>query len=797
MKPNDHTSDRWAWLLVGIVAIAAALRVVLVWRGGQLYWSDEQRYLVASNAFGRLQGGDVVGAFRDLFATADHLLFKVISLVPAALQTYLATGNVTPALFFAGFSVLNIYLVWRIAIAAGASSRQAVTAALLLALSNTHFAYARHLLPYDLAMTFGLLALAVTWVGDGWRRSLLGGCLAGLGFLTYNGAWLFGAVVLVGHVLLALPRIRLAALRAGWAAAGLVAPILGIVLIARGLGSDLVSDFLRFAGTVNQGDYGRGWHLLLEYFWAAEGWLLPLALLGMGLVVAGAWIARRKSAGLQWVAGALALLAGLIVLSDVWPAFVVYGRSARMVVPLVCLAGACALEHLWQAGPVLRRVAAVVLLVAVTQAAVNFAQPLGMAFPTDFRNRALQEARRLQLAGEQRQLVIIHAESFLGEQSVFANLPDHDLLMVSPNPLQYLPYQLEGHNERQRANLAGRDIRMKLIAVNRSWFSQPVELRHPYPGVVQMVLRLPQDRTGAREPLLISGSTGSGDLLYLIYDSPHTVRLGFDHWAVSGMESEPVEVDYSQPVTVTLSTGPLHDPAMKPDAELSSTNANLRQWLFAQVNSRVVWSRPAEFHPAAPSSVTYGVNYIGGSTCGPRFGGGIVSLKSLVLPPILAYKNNLSQPYPGTVDLTLRLPLRREGVSEPLVVTGITGAADLVYIRYEGANRIRVGYDHWGIGGCMSDPIAVDASRQVRIRVSLGSLFAPSLAAMPPAQARLRDWLHVEVDGAVVWSRPASFYPTEPKSIVFMVNDIGASTCEPKFTGEILEIESVQPPALP
>ena len=48
---------------------------------------------------------------------------------------------------------------------------------------------------------------------------------------------------------------------------------------------------------------------------------------------------------------------GLLLLSDVWPKFVIYGRTARFVVPFVCLAAAfsAACQVIWSSALPLRR----------------------------------------------------------------------------------------------------------------------------------------------------------------------------------------------------------------------------------------------------------------------------------------------------------------------------------------------------------------------------------------------------------------------------------------------------------
>ena len=332
----------WLRLLVVILILSAGLRAWLLLHGGQFFWMDETRYYVARECVDHLWAGETAAFCRQLLGGADHLFFKVLALLPAAVQSRTGDSMLVPGFFFAAFSVLNIFLVWRIARAAGAGEREATLAALLLAAANTNFYYARHLLPYDTALTFGLLALLAGWTGVGWRRSLASGVLAGLCFLTYNGYWLFGAMVLVGHALLAGPDLKQMCSRAALAALGLALPIALFIGLARGLaGVDLVASFQGFARSINQGDFGRGWKLLADYFWSAEGLNSVLALL---LVAGAGWLAPRRSRGWWWVAGAVGLAAGLLLASDVWHKFVIYGRTARQLVPLVCLAGAFTLE---------------------------------------------------------------------------------------------------------------------------------------------------------------------------------------------------------------------------------------------------------------------------------------------------------------------------------------------------------------------------------------------------------------------------------------------------------------------
>ena len=631
MSAKSRWSDAWWWLLLLALALSAGLRLRLVEGGGPMLWSDEARYTVAREAVGHLAAQEHGAFARAILGSADHLMFKVLGLVPAAIEHQVGTNPAIAAGFFAGFSVLNILLVWCIARAAGAAMREATVAAWLMAGAATHFYYARHLFPYDASLSFGLLALWTGWrPAGGPGRSVACGALAAMGFLTYNGAWLFGAMVLTGHVLLAWPERRRMLARAGWGVTGLVVPIAGVIALARVLAdADLVASFVQFSRSITQGDFGRGWKLLAEYFWAAEGFNLVLGAAGVLLAAAGAWAAKSWHYGMRWVAGIIFLLAGLLLLSDVWPKFVIYGRTARVLVPLVCLASAFVLERLWRAGGPVAGLAGVVTVLAFGQAGANFWPPLMQEFPAQFNRRAALLREELRQRGEKRQLVTIYADMVVGQASLLEALPDHDVMLAARNPMQYRPYLFEGYGEPTRALLERTDFRMRLIAVNQARFDYPSELRLPYPGMVKLTLRLPRDRPGQHEPLMVTGETGAGDFIYLVYESADTLRVGYDHWGVAGKVSEPLPVADGYPVVFKISAGSLHDPATAPEE-----GSDLRQWLYVEVNDKVIWSHPAVFHRAPAASISFGVNYIGGSTAGNRFSGEILKVQSLLAPQI-------------------------------------------------------------------------------------------------------------------------------------------------------------------
>ena len=445
--------------VLALVLASLALRVVLVFSGGQLYWPDERRYEESRAIVAAVFSGEAREALARL-DSADHLFFKIAGTAPAIVERAIGDDPRIPALFFSLFSVADIALVAALAGRLGASSREIVMACALLAMSSTYFYYARHLLPYDVSATLGLAALFVGLARPSRvRDSLACGVLAAFAFFTYAGYWTLAAAAMLLPVLDAADR-REAVRRAvfsGIAALGTVAAVLALAAAA---GSNLLTRFVAFAGTVVQGDFGEGWRLPFEYLWHAEH-----ALLLVWLAALAYWLARLPEAlRIRQVrvalAGVVFVYACLAIASTLLHAFVVYGRLARQLVPFLCLLAAAGLERLWtMETPSRRRFAMAVLALVALQAVLNFAASLRITFPADFL-RAAVAAGHDRVAGS----ATVNVRHLWPLPAPFALPPGHVTLMQAPHPLEFRPYQYEGYDPAQRNFLRTRDIRMRVIA---------------------------------------------------------------------------------------------------------------------------------------------------------------------------------------------------------------------------------------------------------------------------------------------------------------------------------------------
>lgn len=148
--------------------------------------------------------------------------------------------------------------------------------------------------------------------------------------------------------------------------------------------------------------------------------------------------------------------------------------------------------------------------------------------------------------------------------------------------------------------------------------------------------------------------------------------------------------------------------------------------------------------------------------------------------------NDLSGPG-DTLRLTVRLPATRPvGRREPLVVTGRSGAGDLLLIEYLAGDEVRFALDHWGSPLRESPPLRLSPGQTHTIDITLTSLAsvedATLVRAVQSGEAR------VSVNGVKIWSDKTYFFSAEAPELWIGRNGIGGTACGPEFTGEVREV---------
>lgn len=478
-------------LLVG----AWLVRILLAWRGGQYYWPDEMNYLVGgrfADAIGRL---DLGAALSRLLETPYHTGFVVVGALAAAVSglARVAFGasaldpdglgpDAVGASLLALGSVACIGLVHALARRARASRAEAFLAALLVASSASMTYFSRHLVPYDVSLALGLLAM---WIGIGEgrgdARSAACGLVAGCATFTYFGSWMIGGMAIGLHGLRAGRSIPAIVRRAAVAGLSAVTPfaLLTVASLLRGQRPYLLA-VREFAGTINQGSFSEGWSLPGVYLWAAEHGLLLVWIAGCA---GAAWLALRKDeararCGL-WLGAAASIYVLLLVTSTGLGLFVVYGRLARQLVPFLCLATACAFARL---APRLHVPIGAALAGVLFLGGLGLVHPFTMRYPRDAQREALRTIGSVPcsstIAGceftcdylrylppTSRGYVLLNAH-ILWPMTGSRPAPRGRELFRYEHPESYFPYQCEGYTPQERALLRSTDISMRLIELD-------------------------------------------------------------------------------------------------------------------------------------------------------------------------------------------------------------------------------------------------------------------------------------------------------------------------------------------
>jgi hypothetical protein len=463
-----------------ILLLSLIARWVLVLRGGQYYFSDEGRYETSRTFVNLAASGKFNEAVSQLFIAPEHLGFKIIGILPALAEKITRESYALPALFFSLFSVLNLYLIYLISRRVGASTKESLYALILAASSMSLIYFSRHVMPYDAAMTFGLLAFHVALADKpDFKASLACGTLGFLCFITYNGYWPLAALAMLLHVLRGDTRFSDSMKKGFVASLGFILPAVLLFIVAAISGVDLLREYLVFAGTVSQGSFDEGWSLPFEYLWHTEH-LVIIATASLAIYALAASNGKNKSLFLYAVA-ILFIYLCLAIPSVFLQSFVVYGRLARQILPFLMLLGAAgliSLEGSFQGG---RRLAQLLLVIVLLQAGWNYFESYRLSYPREFAVQA--QVLYSDFSFSEKRLIfgapaLCQNNGYIAEYVKRFDLPPDanspivgQILLAAPHPDNFRPYQYEGYTYEQRQYLRALKPEMRLYKAANDFMS--------------------------------------------------------------------------------------------------------------------------------------------------------------------------------------------------------------------------------------------------------------------------------------------------------------------------------------
>ncbi len=279
---------------------------------------------------------------------------------------------------------------------------------------------------------------------------------------------------------------------------------------------------------------------------------------------------------------------------------------------------------------------------------------------------------------------------------------------------------------------------------------------------VALAVQFPPFRGSVGEPLASVGPEGAGQLLYVTYLGEGRMRLGLDSARGGAIDSRPLSYHPGETQTIVLALIPLGEEGRR----------EWRVWHQGRLVLRAERAVPVSWL----AHTMFGFNGVGSTAASPSFSGPLLRARETHAP-------DLVNPVParGTVRLTLSLPLGRAGAQEPLLVTGEAGRGDFVFLDYVDAHHVRIGYDHWGVGGFLSEPVLVDYRAVNQVEITTGALRPDEEAWAGRVQVRWNEQPVVD--------RAYPSHPTQLEQITPGRNLLGGSSCGATFTGTLHAVE--------
>jgi hypothetical protein len=298
-------------------------------------------------------------------------------------------------------------------------------------------------------------------------------------------------------------------------------------------------------------------------------------------------------------------------------------------------------------------------------------------------------------------------------------------------------------------------------------------------GPLEVTVRFSKNQPGRPEPILITGVAHLSDYLYVIYDAyGQSVQLAYDRTNHERMVSQPIPVDYGVAHRIGIQSGSLFPHETHPffkGWEPEKVRA-ARQTLRVTVDDVPFLFAAHPFFGATPEQVYVGTNPVSDNG-GRKFTGELISVRRAPPGPAVADFTG-----GGFLHLALVLPPGQVGKNESILATGVAGRGDLLFIRYEDATHIRVGFQHSGEEPRYGDPMEIKPGLVQLLEISFGSFYPQ------PANARERELagvLAVRWNGRTIWLETAAFHPAAGKPAIGKIDWAGAPVTG-GFSGDIV-----------
>ena len=459
-------------------------------QGGQFFIVDELRYNAGHHLISQIFDFQYAEALKYFLSNSAHTFFTLFAAI-AEVARYLALvtfydSNIKPyelnlsdigievsSCVLSISSAINIVLVYLVVISFGGTKSQSLMASFLMLLSTSNFYFSRHLVPYDLAITFSLLSLYFSGkVNSGPRNAILCGFFSGISTLTYFGYWVLSFTIWLCCILRSSKKKNLHlknALLCGTAGVSILFFLQAFGMIVNINFLDGLINFTSATSTNQMGDLGSGFSIFLEYLWHSENivfvFLLCFFLLSL-------WksdflktkLLNQKSVGLFCT---ITIFSLLIFLSDFLESFVLYGRTIKQIVPFLCIS--CSLPLCLLVEKLLREkkvwILGLLIFTLVASSISNHLKVLNVVYPNDLKKQAQsvtkhfdeiglfegENVEKLEKKVSNSSHILVNAQHLVPPLKLCKTLPKGKVILEEKHPyFAFKPYQYLHFNCNER-----------------------------------------------------------------------------------------------------------------------------------------------------------------------------------------------------------------------------------------------------------------------------------------------------------------------------------------------------------
>jgi len=257
------------------------------------------------------------------------------------------------------------------------------------------------MLPYDASLAIlltsfylGISTKATT------RNTILVSLIAALGFYSYFAYWQLAIFLPVFSVLLKnidyqipviLKRVTIAGFSSLFFCISLILLSVSYSSFTGNLDSYLAV-FGHNASNVNQGDFGMGWKLFIDWAIETETHLLTALLIATTLVLSR-YFKTKKYPSKKFIVFfglCLCIFLSIIVTSDIFQKFVIYGRTCKVLVPFLCIAASLSLR-INSLGFLRFPIISILIISSITMTSICLIDQTKIVFPYDYETSIFNE----------------------------------------------------------------------------------------------------------------------------------------------------------------------------------------------------------------------------------------------------------------------------------------------------------------------------------------------------------------------------------------------------------------------